>query len=368
MSLESFIEKQYKQKESLFWKLQVAGWLTFGATRALNSFALGDDINFQLIVAVSVVSGFLITILLRLVYRKLRSSNLPASTMVLSIISCIVVCAVILSAIDIWIVVQIYFIDLLVNDFAGRSLYNVFVLLIWTGAYFIINYHFLLLEEKEKTLQAVAQAHQSQLKMLRYQLNPHFLFNTLNAISTLVLTNQSKEANGMLTKLSAFLRFSLVNQPQQKITIEEEVYALWLYLDIEKVRFQERLKIDFNIADDAKQALIPSLLLQPLIENAIKYAIAPMEDGGTISLSVKRDRKILKILLCDTGPGLPSEEEMKKTRDDSSGVGLANTKTRLLELYPGNHNIAINNREEGGLQIFIALPFETAAEGKETNE
>jgi LytS/YehU family sensor histidine kinase len=141
--------------------------------------------------------------------------------------------------------------------------------------------------------------------MLHYQLNPNFLFNTLYAISTLVLTNQNKEANSMLTKLSAFLRFSLVNQPQQKITIEEEFYALPLYLDIEKVRFQGRLDIDFDISFDAKNALIPSLLVQLLIGNAIKYTVPPMENGETIQLSVKRDGKILKIILCNTGPGLP---------------------------------------------------------------
>lgn len=356
--MENFIEKQYKQKESLFWKLQIAGWLAFGATRALNSFALGDDINFQFIVAASVISGFIITVILRLIYRKLRQSNLPASTMVLSVITCIVISAIILSVIDIWIVVQIYFIDLQVNEFAGRTLYDVFVLLIWTGAYFIINYHFLLLEQKEMTLQAVAQAHQSQLQMLRYQLNPHFLFNTLNAISTLVLGEQTKEANGMLTKLSAFLRFSLVNQPQQKITIEEEVYALWLYLDIEKVRFQDRLKTDFNVTEEANHALIPSLLLQPLIENAIKYAIAPMENGGTISLNVEKNDNRLSITMCDNGPGLNETGEKPIYDENSSGVGLANTKNRLKELYPSDHNIDIKNREEGGVKISIDIPFE----------
>lgn len=356
--MENFIEKQYKQKESLFWKLQIAGWLAFGATRALNSFALGDDINFQIIVAASVISGFIITVILRLIYRKLRQSNLPASTMVLSVITCIVISAIILSVIDIWIVVQIYFIDLQVNEFAGRTLYDVFVLLIWTGAYFIINYHFLLLEQKEMTLQAVAQAHQSQLQMLRYQLNPHFLFNTLNAISTLVLGEQTKEANGMLTKLSAFLRFSLVNQPQQKITIEEEVYALWLYLDIEKVRFQDRLKTDFNVTEQANHALIPSLLLQPLIENAIKYAIAPMENGGIISLNVEKNDNRLSITMCDNGPGLNETGEKPIYDEKSSGVGLANTKNRLKELYPSDHNIDIKNREEGGVKISIDIPFE----------
>lgn len=357
--MEKFIERQYRQKESLFWKLQIAGWIAFGATRALNSFALGEDINFQITVAVSVISGFLITVILRLIYRKLRQSDIPASTMILSVISLIVLSAIILSAIDIWVVVQTYYIDLQIYEFAGRTLYDVFVLLIWTGAYFIINYHFMLMEQKEMYLQAVAQAHQSQLQMLRYQLNPHFLFNTLNAISTLVLGNKTKEANSMLTKLSSFLRFSLVNQPEQKITIDEEVYALWLYLDIEKVRFQDRLTIDFRISPQAKNALIPSLLLQPLVENAIKYAIAPMEKGGTISLIIEREDNRINIVLSDTGPGLKDENIVIENSSTSSGVGIANIRNRLLQLYPKNHHFSINNKNKKGLEIAINIPFET---------
>lgn len=314
------------------------------------------------------VSGFLITVILRIIYRKLKNSDLPPSTMVLSVISCIVVFALVLSGIDTWIVLQTFFIDIQIYEFViGRALYDMFVLMIWTGAYFIVNYHFLLLEQKEMYLQAVAQAHHSQLQMLRYQINPHFLFNTLNAISTLVLDKQSKEANGMLTKLSAFLRFSLVNQPEQKITMDEEVYALWLYLDIEKVRFEERLKLDFHVEDNAKKALIPSLLLQPLVENSIKYAIAPMEDGGTISLDAKREGDRLKITLTDTGPGISDEPTKHKFNESSSGVGLENTKNRLLQLYPGDHNIDIMNREEGGLKITIEIPFETNEGGEDGN-
>ena len=171
----------------------------------------------------------------------------------------------------------------------------------------------------------------------------------------------------MLTKLSAFLRFSLVNQPQQKITMDEEIYALWLYLDIEKVRFEERLKLDFHVDDNAKKALVPSLLLQPLVENAIKYAIAPMEDGGTISLDAKRDGDRLRIILSDTGPGITDEPTAHKFNESSSGVGLENTKNRLLQLYPGDHIIDIMNREEGGLQIKIDIPFETNEGGEDGN-
>lgn len=358
--MANFIEKQYKKKNSLFWKLQIAGWLAFGATRALNSFADGEQAIFLITVITSVVSGFIITVFLRLIYRRLRQSDFPPSTMILSVVSCIVLSALVLSAIDTWIVMQLFFIDIQLYEFvAGRALYDLFVLMIWTGAYFIVNYHFLLLEQKEMYLQAVAQAHSSQLQMLRYQINPHFLFNTLNAISTLVLDNQPKEANGMLTKLSAFLRFSLVNQPEQKITVEEEVYALWLYLDIEKVRFEERLQLDFQVSDEAKSALVPSLLLQPLVENAIKYAIAPMENGGKISLNVKRDGERLKIEMCDTGPGLSDQPTEHKYNENSSGVGLENTKNRLKQLYPGDHTLGIENRDKGGLQININIPFET---------
>lgn len=359
--MANFIENQIKQKESLFWKLQIAGWIAFGAARALSLYADGEDFIFQITVAVSVVSGFIVTVIMRLIYRKLRSSELPPSTMILSVVSCIVVAALILSAIDTWIVLQTFFINVQISEFlAGRALYDLFVLMIWTGAYFIANYHFMLLEQKEMYLQAVAEAHKSQLQMLRYQINPHFLFNTLNAISTLVLDKQTKEANGMLTKLSSFLRFSLVNQPEQKITIDEEVYALWLYLDIEKVRFEERLIIDFDIADDAKKAMIPSLLLQPLVENAIKYAIAPMEKGGTIALNVHRAWDRLKIRLTDTGPGLSDTPTEHKYNENSSGVGLANTKNRLFQLYGSDHKISIENREAGGLEINIEIPFETS--------
>ncbi len=358
--MNKFLQKQYEQKEALFWKLQTTGWLAFGATRALNAFALGEDINFQITVIFSVIGGFLITVLLRIIYRKLRRSYLPPLTLILTIISCIVVSAILLSAIDIWIVLQTYYIDIQIYKFAGRTLYDVFVLLIWTGAYFIINYHFMLMEQKEMYLQAIAQAHQSQLQMLRYQLNPHFLFNTLNAISTLVLDNQSKEANTMLTKLSAFLRFSLVNQPQQKISLKEEIYALWLYLDIEKIRFQDRLILEFNIAKNTEKAMIPSLLLQPLVENAVKYAIAPMEDGGTISLTTSKNDNRLNIVLRDTGPGLPDNGILHDPESTSTGVGIANTRERLQKLYPKNHKFVARTHPDGGTEITINIPFEVS--------
>ena len=166
--------------------------------------------------------------------------------------------------------------------------------------------------------------------MLRYQLNPHFLFNTLNAISTLVLINEADTANKMLSRLSDFLRYSLYKDPINKVPLQQEIYAANLYLEIEKVRFSERLTIDIDIAENTSQALVPSLILQPLVENAIKYAVASQTCGGTINIKASKFGHDLLIEVADNGPGMPIDDGLPK---DSGGVGLVNTRERLAALY-----------------------------------
>src|SRR5690606_38911446 len=157
----------------------------------------------------------------------------------------------------------------------------------WSALYYAINY-FLQVEEQADRLERLeAQATSAQLAMLRYQLNPHFLFNTLNSISTLVLLKQTEPANAMLTRLSSFLRHTLVTQPGGKVSVAQEVETLKLYLDIERMRFEDRLRTVFRIEPAAASAAIPSLLLQPLVENAIKYAVSPQEEGARISLTAQ---------------------------------------------------------------------------------
>jgi len=201
-------------------------------------------------------------------------------------------------------------------------------------------------------------AHQAQLKMLRYQLNPHFLFNTLNAISTLVLENDSKSANGMLRRLSSFLRYTLVNQPTQRVPLDKELEALMLYLDIEMVRFRDRLNIELEIEPDARRAMIPSLLLQPLVENALKYAIAPCEEGGTITISAHLEKKRLIMRVRDSGPGL--KDKVEKLSPSSSGVGLVNTRGRLQQIYGDDHAFHLHNVKPSGLEVAISIPCEFA--------
>jgi anti-sigma regulatory factor (Ser/Thr protein kinase) len=166
--------------------------------------------------------------------------------------------------------------------------------------------------------------------MLRYQLNPHFLFNTLNAISTLILDKDTQLANSMVMKLSRFLRYSLDNDPMQQVTVAEELESLQLYLDIEKVRFGDRLTLHFNVTPDAQDALMPSLLLQPLVENSIKYAVSQSISGGSIAVSAAVSDGCLQLSVADDGPGL----DLRHGRlPKGGGVGLANTRERLSQVY-----------------------------------
>ena len=223
--------------------------------------------------------------------------------------------------------------------------------------YFGIKYYQLLQSERQKALKATTMAHEAQLKMLRYQLNPHFLFNTLNAISTLVLVKENKDANLMVSKLSDFLRYTLNTDPIKKVPLEQELHALKLYLDIERVRFDERLKVNIDVSEQAKQALVPSLILQPIIENAIKYAIAHLSEGGVIDIKAQVFANELLLEVGDNGPG--TELENGKLVN-AQGVGIANTKDRLKTLYENNYSFVLSHNTPSGLKVNLRVPFEKA--------
>ena len=229
------------------------------------------------------------------------------------------------------------------------------VMLAWSALYFAIKYYRVFQEVRESALKSAAMAHEAQLKMLRYQLNPHFLFNTLNAISTLILEQQTELANRMVTRLSSFLRYSLDNDPMQKVTLQQELAALQLYLDIEKVRFEDHLNLHIDISEQAREAMIPSLLLQPLEENAIKYGIARSEEDGNLRIAARVFAGDLLMELSDDGPGVAL---INGEIPDAKGVGLRNTRERLNELYGNHHSLRLSKTEPHGLTISIRIPFE----------
>jgi len=351
------MDRFFGTKERTFWTFQLVGWTGYGFLRTFQAITNGSDLFYysRLIVA-AIVIGVLMTLFMRQVYRIILGWKLHYT--LLTIVAVSGALGFLFSSIEALLapVMMPGILPFSGLELFGNAMFESTTLFAWSAIYFGYHYYVSMQEQKEQVLKATAMAHQAQLKMLRYQLNPHFLFNTLNAISTLVLEKSETDANRMLTKLSSFLRYTLVNQPTQRITLDKELHALGLYLDIEKVRFEDRLTLDFNIHDSAKGALIPSLILQPLVENAIKYAVAPSIDGGTIIIdaSVKDGR--LHIALKDNGPGIKDINNI--VSQTGSGVGIVNTSERLQQIYGDDHKITFRNVEPNGLGIFIEIPCE----------
>ena len=344
-------------RRRLYWLLQAIGWTGYAFFVLLGA-AFWDKADSVKIVytAIAAILGLLLSMAMRESFLQVWEA--PALRRSLQTIFTVMICT------GLWAFWKFYeMIDLYkhkeIENFFGEYIYwysySFFILLSWTGLYYGIRFYQEMQAEREKNLRIATSAHQSQLKMLRYQLNPHFLFNTLNAISTLIMESKGQVANDMVSALSKFLRYSLDNDPMQKVSLEQEVEAMQLYLGIEKIRFEERLKLNFSLEDEARQALIPSMLLQPLIENSIKYAIARSEDGGTISLDARVFAGNLLLELSDDGEGMDAGWcELEK----SNGVGLTNTRERLQELYGNNHACSFSRAEPRGLKVSIQIPFE----------
>lgn len=372
-----FIDKN----KPAFLLLHSLGWSTYVLIFVIDNLFFYRDFN-KLGIEVFyplVLAGFFAALLtwpLRYVYR--RCWKLSALWLVVAIVVSSLVVAIIWTPLknvamwyfyedfDVWGFLQGQNIDPLFSWymlFMSIS-YAFFMILVWSSLYFGINYHYRLVSEKQLHLDAVRLSHIAQIKMLRYQINPHFLFNTLNAISTLVLKGDKERANGMLTRLSTFLRFSLDNDPEKKIRLYEELKALMLYLEIEKTRFEERLSVKFKIEPKAEALLVPGMLLQPLVENSIKYAISQMDTGGLISISAFCKNNCLHLEVADNGPKLdtlqsvPNNRTLAANQSEQSGVGLKNIVERLKVLYPDNHAFSVTKENRNGYKVKIIIPME----------
>ena len=189
----------------------------------------------------------------------------------------------------------------------------------------------------------------AHLNVLKMQLQPHFLFNTLNSISSLMYADVGA-ADRMVARLADFLRQTLRTIDTQEVTLQEEMNFLTLYLDIERTRLRDRLEICLDVDDGARVALVPHLILQPLVENAIRHAIAPRVEGGSVTILAKRRGDRLQLVVRDDGPGLQSDP-------NTTGLGLQNTRQRLQHLYPGTHRFVIRNGPGGGAEVEVEIPY-----------
>ncbi len=350
----------FHDKNRAFWTLQSGGWGAYLLLRSLGGLANKMGISFILPTIIVTATGFSLTLLMAAAYRRIiRMRPVFVWTLTLALLA---VASALFSFLEVWAHATFFQPGWKPQgiEFLGAILLDFSVLGAWSGLYYGINYYLLLSEQSERMTKVAAQANSAQLEMLRYQLNPHFLFNTLNSISTLVLLKQTERANAMLSRLASFLRYSLVGEREGLATVAQEAEALKLYLDIERTRFEARLRTRFDIAPDVMEARLPSLLLQPIVENAIKYAVTPSEDGADIVIDARRIGERLVLTVADTGPGLQASGD-GPTSEGGTNVGLANIRDRLVQAYGDDHRFELADNSPHGLIVLIELPYQTEA-------
>ena len=216
-------------------------------------------------------------------------------------------------------------------------------------------------ERDAQALQLSRQLAQAELQVLKSQLHPHFLFNALNTISAL-MHRDVKAADRMLCRLSDLLRAALDHTSEQEVPLLEELNFLESYLEIEQTRLAERLIVRIDVPPNVLDAMVPHMILQPLVENAIRHGVAPRKTPGTVTIRARGRREMLDIEVLDDGPGVPAG------RSPNGGLGLANTKARLEQLYAGQFSFEPRNRAEGGFRVSLSIPFRPFDEAESTNE
>jgi sensor histidine kinase YesM len=345
----------FQDKNRAFWLMQSLGWSGYFLLRSLGGFANSMGIMWLVHTALLTATGYSLTLLMGALFRRLIKMRV-LWTVMLSF-GAVVLASMAFSVIETWSYATFLKPDSrpVGFEYLGAILLNFSLLAAWGALYYGINYYILLEEQITQRERLENQASSAQLAMLRYQLNPHFLFNTLNSISTLVLLKQTERANAMLARLSSFLRYTLANESSAKVTLAQEVETLKLYLEIEKMRFEDRMRPHFRVESDTIGARLPSLLLQPLIENAIKYAVTPSESGADIWITASRQGDGVRIEVADNGDG--GNADMAATQ--STGVGLANIRERLAQAYGSAHGFTTRKNEQGGFSVVVEIPYET---------
>jgi sensor histidine kinase YesM len=369
--MRSLAKTLHENRNYRFWLCQVSGWAGYSLVTFFSITLIDDQVTWPHVghIGLSAVLGILTTWPLRPLYHQ--TFDLP----LLQRIVIATLAVFILSGL--WTVLRIVVFAWIVGQTAIWDEFNywyfgsLFVFLSWTVLYYGIKYyelhtleHAKLMEESAlkqreqlRRKEAESATRNAQLQMLRYQLNPHFLINTLNSINALVRLNESRKAQDMIQQLSRFLRHSLEDESRENVSLDQELETLMLYLAIEQIRFEDRLELEFDVEPLAREALVPSLLLQPIFENSMKYAIADSEDGGAVSLKARVVDDELQLEVSDTGPGMEALQNVQ-----GQGIGLSNTLNRLETLYGRDYTFETNSVEPTGLCVRINIPFQTAPE------
>ena len=245
---------------------------------------------------------------------------------------------------------------MMLQRYLGRRLHlNLLIYAALVGVHHALEYHRRLQERDAAAAELRTRLAQAQLQSLRTQLQPHFLFNTLNAVSVLALKGETQSVVRMLSRLSELLRLTLDGAPGQEVSLRRELAVLERYVDIERVRFPDRLEVRVDADPETHDALVPSLLLQPLVENAIRHGIAQTVGAGRVHVRAERRGGWLWMEVRDTGPGFPPAGVQRE------GIGLANVRARLECLYGDDGRFTLENAPEGGAVVTLEVPYRIAA-------
>ncbi|HEX9962289.1 MAG TPA: histidine kinase [Pyrinomonadaceae bacterium] len=352
------MQKTFLSDLSLFWTLQIVGWSGYMLDRYLSA-----EGRFFPVYFIYLVIACALTFALRPVYRKIWRRKPTVLTVGLAIIVCSIVAAYLwlifgeivfaLVGIRKFPVPEKQSLTAYLSDTFIGSLqhHKPFLFLSWSALYFGIKYWQGKREEEENALKAEALAKEAELKMLRYQLNPHFLFNSLNSASALISENPPR-AERMINELSDFLRYSLADTKTETVRLRDEIEALKNYLNIEQVRFEEKLQVGFNIAPETENFRLPVFLLHPLVENAVKYGMQTSELPLKIEIKAETKNNRLSIEISNSGKWYSSNG----ANPQSSGmrVGMENVRKRLEQFFPNRyrfHTFERHNRVHVLLEI-----------------
>ncbi len=345
-----------------FWVLHISGWLTLAAaTIGLSYWGRWTDIPRVLLFLTTYLIGFLVCIPLRFFYRRIRFHKFRLKYSMLTGISASFVAA------NIWLWTDLA-ISQLVNQppyvrprFAISQIYlsNMYrrgiPLLAWTILYLGIKIWREWKEQERRTKRANALAQKAQLQMLRYQVNPHFLFNAMNSLRALIDEDETK-ARDLITELSEFLRYSLESKDFTDVPLRHEIEAITHYFAIQKKRYEDKLEVNCDIEPQAMEFPVLSFLVHPLVENAVKYGMRTSSLPLVIGLKAKIRDGFLMVEVSNTGRWVEPEEHPEQ-RSASTGTGLKNVRRRLENAFPDRHRLEVVEKEGCVcLQLEIRVP------------
>ena len=354
------LARRVEQDEGLqFWLCQGAGWIGLCVVTYLSLTLWYSDAHWLHVghTLVQAALGVAISTPLRPALRAARRRR-PAGLTVI-VVACVV------GASAIWTVLRLLAFDWITgetdlwSDLGGWFFGSFMVFAAWTSLYFGLGFWKQLRAERTRARRAEAASRAAQLRMLRYQLQPHFLFNALNSVGALIATGRNDAAGEAVARLGELLRRTLSAEPRLRTPLSEEVEAARLYLDVERTRFGDRLSCRFHVAADAASALVPSLLLQPLLENAVKHGIERRTGPVELVVRARTCADGLLVEVADDGPGLGAAGEAGAS--PGFGIGLANTRERLAAQYGGAASLRLLPNEDGGVTARIVLPLERRA-------